>query len=49
VKEEDVAAYEDVLCDGRSDHRTSLSPCSCSAGGALRVKSDQRGKYRILW
>jgi hypothetical protein len=32
VKEEDAAAYEDVLCDGRSDHRDSLSWCFCSVG-----------------
>lgn len=41
MKEEDAAAYEDVLCDGRSDHRDSLSLCFGSAGEALRLKLAQ--------
>ena len=37
VKEEDAAAYEDVFCDGCSDHCNSMKLCLCSI--ELLIKS----------
>jgi hypothetical protein len=45
VEKEDVAAYKNVLCSGRSDHRESWSLCFWSAG-LLRLRSALHRKYR---